>query len=541
MSGLGKLTEYEDVRQCDLAQTLERSARLAPEKIVLFYEDQRITYRELNDRADALAASLQVLGIKKGDRVAIDLANCPELMVSYYAACKIGAVIVWCNPLYRAAEFRLLLSTSGCSAVILHREFAGFDYIAMFRGLRPELPLVKHVIALGGGAEPGVQDLAQLVKQGWGQTYQRAEIDPRTDLAMLLYTGGTTGIPKGAIHTHEVCILSSAVGIPLLDITADDVFLANMPISHAFGLATVANLAIETQAGIVLMPEYRAESALRLIQQHRVTVHHATPTHILLETSHPNFSEYDLSSLRVGLGSGFAFPPELFHRSERMMGLRLGHSWGMAELAGVGLACGPNDPNRDTSVGKPLAPGARAKAVDLDTGREALPGQPGELLFSGNILKGYWNRPDEEAKAIDSDRYLHTGDLVTIDEQGYVRIISRIKEIIKKGGYSVNPNETEALLWEHPRVREGCIVSTPNPVLGESICACVVTRDGRPLTLKEVREFMSDRIASYKIPDEIATFTEFPRLAGGMKIRKFGPGSVQEMALADEQRERFRR
>jgi len=541
LSGLGKLTEYEDVRQCDLAQTLERSARLAPEKTVLLYQDQRITYRELNDRADAFAASLQTLGVKKGDRVAIALVNCPELMVSYYAACKIGAVIVWCNPLYRAAEFRLLLSTSGCSAAILHREFAGFDYVAMLRDLRPELPTLEHVIALGAGAERGVLDLTQLIRQGWGQKYQRAGIDPHADLAMLLFTGGTTGVPKGAIHTHEVCIQSSAAGISLLDITAEDVFLANMPISHAFGLATVANLAVETQASIVLMPEYKVERALQLIQQHQVTVHHATPTHILLETSHPQFNDFDLSSLRVGLGSGFAFPPELFHRAEQMMGLELGHSWGMAELAGVGLACGPKDPYRDTSVGRPLAPGARAKAVDSATGQEVPPGQPGELLFSGNILKGYWNRPDEEARAIDRDGYLHTGDLVTIDEQGYVRIISRIKEIIKKGGYSVNPNETEALLCEHPRVREACIVSTPNPVMGENICACVVTRDGKPLTLKEVREFMGDRIASYKIPDEVANFLEFPRLAGGIKIRKFGPGSVQEMAMADDQREGLRR
>ncbi len=538
---LGKLTDYEDVRRLDLAQTLERSARLVPDKVALIYEDQRITYQELNRRADALAAGLASLGIRKGDRVAIDLVNCPEQMVSYYAACKLGAVIVWCNPLYRADEFLFLVSNSASSAVILHQEFKGFDYVAMLRTLRDKLPLLKHAVAIGGGAERDVLDFDQLVRQGWGQGYERAEIDPRTDLAMLLYTGGTTGIPKGALHTYEVCIQSSAVGIPLLDIRADDVFLAHLPLHHAFGIATVANLAIESQGSIVLMPEYKPDLALKLIQEHRVTIHHATPTHILLETNHPSFSDHDLSSLRIGLGSGFVFPPELFHRAERMMGMEMAHSWGMAELAGIGLACPSKDPNRDTSIGQPPVPGARAKAVDPDTGQEAPPGQPGELLFAGNILKGYWERPDETARAIDAGGFLHTGDLVTIDERGYVRIRGRLKEVIKRGGYSINPNEIEFLLGEHPRVKESCVISTPNPLLGESICACVVTRDGKPLTLREIREFMADKIASYKMPDELSVFPEFPRLAGGIKIRKFGPDSVQEMAIADPSREKFRK
>ena len=273
MTGLGKLTDYEDVRRCDLAQTLERSAGLVPDKVALVYEDLRITYKELNDRADAFAASLQGLGIVKGDRVAIDLANCPELMVSYYAACKLGAIVVWCNPLYRADEFRFLVSNSRSSAVILHKEFKGYDYLSMLRSMRAgaihESPLLqlKHAIAVGGGSERDVLDFDQLVRQGWGQRYQRAEIDPENDLAMLLYTGGTTGTPKGAIHTHEVCIQSSAIGIPLLDIRADDVFLAHLPLHHAFGVATVANLSVESAGTIVLMSEYKTELALQLIEE----------------------------------------------------------------------------------------------------------------------------------------------------------------------------------------------------------------------------------------------------------------------------------
>ncbi len=535
----GKLTDFEDIRHLDLAQTLERSAALVPDKIALIYGNERITYRELNARTDALASSLQSLGIEKGDRVAVDLVNCPEQIVSYFACCKLGAVVAWCNPLYRAEEFRFLVSNSGARAVVLHREFKTFDYLAMLRSMREQLPDLKHIIAVGGGSGPDVLDFDQLLRKGWGERYRRSGIDPKSDLAMLLYTGGTTGIPKGAMHTHDVCIHNSGLGIPILDISADDVYLALIPLHHAFGLAHVTNQAVQAQASIVLMPEYSPELAFQLIQEHRVTVHHAAPTHILLETSHPNLRNYDLSSLRVGFGGGAVWPPEVFHRAENILGIQMFSGWGMAEVAGVGIYCDARDPNRDDSIGKPL-PDAAARAVDPDTGREVAPGEEGELLFGGPILKGYWNNPAETARAIDSDGFLHTGDLVTIDEQGYIRVTSRIKEIIKRGGLSINPNETESLLCEHPRVREACVVPTPNPVMGESICACVVSRDGSPLGLAEVRDFMRDKIASYKIPDELANFPDFPRLAGGIKIRKFGPGSVQEMAIADDTRQKAR-
>ncbi len=541
MARFGKLTDYNEVLDCDLPQVLERSVKLVPDKVALIHGNERITYKELNQRVDALAASLQSLGIGKGDRVAIDLVNCPELLVAYFAVAKLGAVTTWTNPLYRAEEFKFQVSNSGSKAVILHKEFGGFDYPGMLRSMRGELTELKHAIAVGGAGERDVLDFDDLVRKGWGQKYQKAEIDPKTDLAMLLYTGGTTGIPKGAMQTHHNSILSSAIGIPLMEITADDVFLALLPLFHTFGVSVIANLALASQGAIVLFPEYKPELTLQLVEAHKITIHHAAPTHVLLETSHPNFRKYDLSSLRTGLAAGAAWPPELFHRAQEMMGLELSHAWGMAEIGGIGTACQARDPNRDTSIGKPLVPGARAKVVDPETGKEVPPGVPGELLFAGNILKGYWGRPDETAKAIDKDGFLHTGDLVTVDEQGYLRVTSRIKEVIKKGGYSINPNEIESLLCQHPRIKEACVISTPNPVLGESICACVVTRDGQPLTLKEVRDFMQDKIAGFKMPDELANFADFPRLAGGVKLRKFGPGSVQEMAIADERREKLRR
>ncbi|MDO8690518.1 MAG: class I adenylate-forming enzyme family protein [Dehalococcoidia bacterium] len=539
MTRWGKLTDFEDIRHGSLGATLERSAGMVPDKVALIYGEQQITYRELDQRVDALAASLASLGIRKGDRVAIDLVNCPEQIEAYFAVCKLGGIVAWCNPLYRAEEFRFLVSNSGSKAVILHKEFKGFDYLGMLKGMRQELPDLEHAVVVGGGANRDALDFDELVRKGWGQTYRKAEIDPKTDLAMLLYTGGTTGIPKGAMHSHEIVIHSSGVTIPLMEATADDVYLALIPTYHAFGLAHITNQAVQTQACIVLMPEYRPELALQLIERHGVTIHHAAPTHILLELSHPNFGQHDLSSLRAGIGGGFAWPPELFEKARDLMGLDIFHGWGMAEVAGLGCCCPPTDENRATSIGRPVA-GAKAKAIDPATGIEAPAGQPGEFLFGGNILKGYWGRPDETAKAIDAEGFLHTGDQVTIDSKGYVRILSRLKEVIKRGGYSINPNEIESLVCEHPRVKEVCVISTPNMVMGESICACVVTKDGKPLGLKDLRDFMKDKLASYKLPDEVSNFLDFPRLAGGLKIRKFGAESVQEMAMADLGREKLR-
>ncbi len=540
MARWGRLTEFEDIRDLDIAQTLERSVSLVPDKIALINGSERITYKDLNARVDAFASGLESLGTRKGDRVAIDLVNCPEQIVAYYACCKLGAIVAWCNPLYRAEEFRFLVSNSGASTVVLHKDFKGFDYLGMVRSMRQHLPDLVNVVVVGGSPEPDALDFDGMLRQGWGRPYERGEIDPQRDLAMLLYTGGTTGIPKGAMHTHEVCIHNSGLGIPILDISADDVYLALIPLHHAFGLAHITNQAIQAQATIVLMPEYSPELALQLIQEHRVTIHHAAPTHILLETGHPNLSNYDLSSLRVGFGGGAVWPPDVFHRAEDMLGLAVFNGWGMAEVAGVGIYCHAKDPNRDSSIGKPIQD-ASARIVDPDTGVEVPPGEPGELCFGGPILKGYWRNPEETARAIDAEGFLHTGDQVTMDEQGYIRVTSRIKEIIKRGGLSINPNETESLLYEHPRVKEACVVPTPNPVLGESICACVISTDGKPLRLGEIRGFMRDKIASYKIPDELVNFHDFPRLVGGIKIRKFGPGGVQEMAVADATREKSHR
>ncbi|MCL4466732.1 MAG: acyl--CoA ligase [Chloroflexi bacterium] len=538
---LGKLTERADVEVLSVGQVLERSVQLCPAKIALVYEGQRITYRELNERVDALASALQSLGIRKGDRVCVALLNVPEIVYSFFAIARIGAAVAWANPGYRTDELTFIMRNSGSVAAIFHRDLKGFDYLKLFAEVRPELPSLKHVILLDAPDVENVHDVGDLMRRHAGRPYDQPPIDIHEDLVLFYNTGGTTGVPKAAAHAHYTAVMRATSAMDVLKVTSDDVTLALLPIYHAFGGSMCMILPLATQQTTVLMTEYHAEKALQLIETERVTLHHAAPTHIILETKLPNFRSYDVSSLRTGLGAGFAWPPEIFMRAKEEMGLDLVHLWGMAEMGGTGLACTPEDgiDRRNTCIGRPLE--GEVKVVDPETGREMPPNEPGELLFRGPMMKFYWNNPEETAKAFDAEGWFRTGDLVVQDEEGYVRIVGRAKEQINRGGLKIVPNEVEALLIKHPKIKELCVISTPNPVLGESICACVVPLDDDKPTLQELRDFLKDKIAAYKLPEELCLFESFPRLAGGVKLRKFGPGSIQEMAINDERRERLRR
>ena len=479
--------------------------------------------------------------MKKGDRVCVALSNIPEIVYSFFAVAKIGGIVAWANPGYREEELNFILRNSGAVAAIFHRELKGFDYLKMLNEMRSDLPSLQHIILVDPAGAANVYNLHELMQKHAGESYEKPPINIYEDIVLFYNTGGTTGVPKAAAHTHYTAVMRATNAIDLLKITADDVTLALLPIYHPFGGAVCMILPIATQHTIALMPEYNAEHALQLIEKERVTIHHAAPTHIILETKSPNFRKYDLSSLRIGLGAGFAWPPEVFMRAKEEMGLDIVHMWGMAEIGGTGIVCTPEEgiERRNTHIGRPVE--GEVKVVDPETGQEMGPNEPGEMCFRGPIMKFYWNNPQETAKSFDSEGWFHTGDLVVRDEEGYIRIVGRAKEQINRGGLKIVPNELEALLIKHPKVKEVCVISTPNPVLGESICACVVpTDDGKP-TLQELRDFLKDKIAAYKLPEELCIMESFPRLAGGVKYRKFGPGSIQEMAVNDEGRERFRK
>lgn len=537
----GRLTERADVEVLTVGAMLERSARVAPEKVALITDDGKIPYREVNERSDAIAAGLQRLGVGKGDRVTVCLQNVPELVYSFFGVAKLGAVTAWSNPAYRLEEIEFTLKNSGSKVAIFHREWKGFDYLKMLAQIRGNLPALQHVIVLDPKPGDPVGDLGKLQEENAGRAYEKPSIEPRKDYVLFYNTGGTTGIPKAAAHTHYTAILRGTVNIDPLDITADDVTIAQLPLFHPLGGATALMLPLATQGSVVLMPEFQVERSLQLIEEHKVALYHCAPAHILMSTQAPNFKKYDMSSLRTGLAGGFVWPPEVFERALNEMHLDLVHHWGMAEIGGIGILCDPKEDRqlRYSSIGKGLE--GEADAKDPESGKLLGPGEVGELVYRGEIFKEYWNNPAETARSFDAEGWFHTGDMVMKDERGFIRMMGRLKEQINRGGLKIVPADLESLLIQHPKVKEVCVTSTPNPVLGESICACVVPSGEEKPTLAELREFLSDKIAKYKLPEELCVFESFPRLAGGVKYRKFGPGSIQDIATNDETREKLRK
>jgi len=528
----GKLTVFQDVAHLSAGQVLERSTSLCPKKVALIYNRERMTYEELNKRVDNFASGLASLGLKKRDRFVIDLPNSPELVISFYALAKLGVITTWCNPVYRQKEVGFILRNSGAKGIIIQKESDGFDFIEMVEEAREGSEL-KHIITVGGG--PTTFDEVMTSEKG---NLPRPLIDSKNDFIKIIYTSGATGIPKGAPYTHYQAIRSGFVYAQALDTSADDIFLAALPLYHSYAFNCLLMQCPSIQATMVLMERWNPEEALKLIEEERVTVHPAAPTHYIMEMNHLNFKKYDLSSLRAGLISGYIPPPGLMEKIEQEYKFWFCNFWGASE-SGPGTLSFP-DSSREKrlyTVGRPHE-GESIRVVHPETGVEVPRGTVGELTLRGwNIIREYWNNPEEAAKHFDQDGWFHIGDLAFMDEEGYITIVGRLKDQINRGGLKIIPNDVEEELRKHPKISEAVVVGTPNPVLGESICACVILKEGESVTIKEIREFLAERVSKNKLPDELCLMKEFPKLSGGVKLNKYGAGGILEWALKDSKRE----
>ena len=529
----GKLTVFQNVADLSAGQVLERSLSLCPKKVALVYNKERMTYGELNKRVDDFASGLASLGVEKGDRFVIDLPNSPELVISFYALAKLGAITTWCNPVYRQKEVGFILRNSGAKGIIIQKESDGFDFVEMVEEARKDSEL-EHVITVGGGS-PTTFD--EVMASGKGNPPMPL-IDPKNDFIKIIYTSGATGIPKGAPYTHYQAIRSGFVYAQALDTSADDIFLAALPLYHSYAFNCLLMQCPSIQATMVLMDRWSAEEALKLIEEERVTVHPAAPTHYIMEMNHPNFKKNDLTSLRAGLISGYIPPPGLMEKIEQEYKFWFCNFWGASE-SGPGTLSFPDSlrEKRLYTVGRPHK-GESIKVVHPETGMEVPRGTVGELTLKGwNVIRGYWNNPEETAKHFDQDGWFHIGDLALMDEEGYITIVGRLKDQINRGGLKIIPNDVEEELRRHPKISEAVVVGTPNPVLGESICACVIPKEGETVTLKEIRDFLAERVSKNKLPDELCLMKEFPKLSGGVKLNKYGAGGILELALKDSDRE----
>ncbi len=538
---------YAELSRLTPWQVLERTAARLPDKVAVIEGDRRLTYAELLAESARLADGLAGVGLAKGDVAAVYLPNSTELLTVFYALQRLGVVVAWLNPSYRQTEARFILENSGAKALFLFQEWQGFDYLSAILGLGA-LDGLETIVAVRHRegslpADPRVRTLAEI--RGPEQTATRLpDVAGPDDLSMLIYTSGTTGRPKGAMITHSQVVragFSYSLGV---DATEDDIFIGALPMSHSYGCGALLVQPVILGATLALLDVFSAQAAFAVIEKEKVTLQLGAPAHFVLELSHPKRGGYDLSSLRAGLTAGQLAPAGLITRVEQEMGVHIASFLGCSEV-GPGLCIIlPYDMSlevRERSIGYAL-PGTEARVVHPETGAELASGEKGELVLSGwHVTQGYWRNPEETAHQI-RNGWLHTGDLVIRDEDGCFSILGRLKEMINRGGFKVIPSEIESMLVQHPSVAEVCVVGTPNPVLGESICVCVRLEEGSSSpTLDELRGYLDGRVAPFKLPDELLVLSDLPRMPGGVKVNRFGAGGVAELARdSDEKQVRSR-
>jgi fatty-acyl-CoA synthase len=532
----------EFLNTLSVSQVLERAAALASDKIAVVDGDRRKTYQELNKMATRLALSLSELGFGKGDRVAIYMKNSVELMIAFYGLQKIGAVVAWVSPNYRRSEAEFILKNSQSKAVFIFREWEGHDYLASIQEMRPELPDLTSVFVVGDAEGAGVQAFHELLKGNARGELTPPSLNVGEDLSMLIYTSGTTGKPKGAMITQTQVVKAGWQYSLGVNAGSEDIFIGFLPMTHSYGCGSILVQPFLLLSSVVLMEKFDPKSAFELIEEEGITLQPGAPAHYIMELGHPERNTCNLGSLRAGLIAGQIAPEGLITKVEKEMGVYITSFWGASEVGpGVGIMNPYPSPLeiREKYVGRPIA-GTRVRVVDSESRKEVPDGEIGELTLSGwHVMKGYWKNPQETEKQI-VDGWLFMGDLASREKDGYVRIYGRTKDLINRGGFKIYPHELESYILEHPKVDQVCVVATANPVLGESICACVIPASNETLTLSELRAFLKNKIAPYKLPDEMCTFSDFPRLSGGVKINKFGKGGLVELAQGNESRQKHR-
>ncbi|MGH7040609.1 MAG: AMP-binding protein [Acetobacteraceae bacterium] len=500
----------------------------------------RWSYRELAAQVDAFAAGMLALGLRPGDRVGIWSPNNAEWVVTQFATAKAGLILVNINPAYRLVELDYALNKVGCRALITATRFKSSDYLGMVGSLAPELahaqpghlsaarlPALEIVIQIGGPAVPGTIGFEQVAKLAevthHAQLVALGPVLQFDDPINIQFTSGTTGSPKGATLTHHNILNNGFFIGEAMKLTEQDRLCIPVPLYHCFGMV-LGNLAATTHGAAIVYPGegFDPLATLRTVAEERCTGLHGVPTMFIAEMDHPEFARFDLSSLRTGIMAGSPCPIEVMRRAVAQMHLsEITIAYGMTETSPVSFQTTTDDPldRRVATVGR-IHPHLEVKIVDAE-GRVVPCGTPGELLTRGySVMQGYWNDPGRTAEAIDAARWMHTGDLATIDAEGYCNIVGRIKDMIIRGGENVYPREIEEFLYRHPKIQDVQVFGVPDPKYGEEIAAWIKPRPGETLTAEDVVAFCTGQIAHYKVPRHIRLVEEFPMTVTG-KVQKY--------------------
>ncbi|TCJ14825.1 long-chain fatty acid--CoA ligase [Rubrobacter taiwanensis] len=500
----------------NLAVLLEESAKAHADKPALLLGEHRMAYAELRGAAKKFAGALEALGVEPGEKVAMMVPNVPQFAVAYYGILNRGAVVVPLNVLLKEDEIAYHLEDSDARALVVWEGFLeeahkGFEKAAGCR----ELIVVE---APGGnGARDGMRGFAALLSEHPPE-YELYQPMP-DDTAVILYTSGTTGRPKGAELTHFNLFYNASYSADrLMDVTEDDVVIGALPLFHVFGQTCVMNTMLYKGGTIALIPRFEPDAALKTIQDARVTIFMGVPTMYQYLMRHPELESFDTSSLRLGISGGSAMPVEVLRAFEEKFGVTILEGYGLSETSPVASFNRSAEVRKAGSIGLPIW-GTEVRVVDGND-REVPRGERGELVIRGhNVMKGYYKRPEATAEAM-RNGWFHTGDVATQDEDGFLYIVDRVKDMILRGGYNIYPREVEEVLYQHPAVAECAVIGVPHEELGEEVRAVVALKPGESATEEEIISFVKDRVAAYKYPRSVVFMDELPKTATGKILKR---------------------
>lgn len=523
-----------------LGDVLSRTVSKYPNHTSLLFFGRKISYSELDALANKFAHALSGLGVKKGDRVALMLPNIPQMVIAYYGTLRLGAIAVATNPLYHEHELEVQLKDSGAETLVAVDMFYPIISHVMPRtnvkrlilcGIKDYLPFPLNILYpikaridkqwVGVKRVPPIYDFLSLL----GETQAAAvntDVSP-DDIAILQYTGGTTGTPKGAILTHRNLVANAVHNRAWLTVRneGEERILAVIPFFHVYGMTTAMNLGVLIGAELILLPKFHTKEVLEFINKYRPTIFPGIQAMYLAIGNYPKIRKYDLTSIKAAISGAGPLMHEVQERFEHLTKARIVEGYGLSEASPV-THCNPVFGKRKIgSIGLPF-PDMDAKIVDLETGEKEMPiGEAGELVVKGpQVMKGYWNRPDETVHAL-RDGWLHTGDIAKMDEDGYFFIVDRIKDMIKTVGENVYPREVEEVLFTHPKVKDAVVVGLPHEeFLGEKIKAYIVLKEGETATAEELIAFCKEQLSKFKVPKEIEFRDQLPKTLVGKVLRR---------------------
>jgi fatty-acyl-CoA synthase len=512
-------------------EMLANNAARFPDNIAIQFGETRYTYKQLKQAVDGMAVSLLNLGLRRGDRAGLLFPDWPEYTIALYACATIGVVVSPMNPLYRKMELTTILNHLEAKLFFMPAEWREFSFVDLLDEIRSALPHLEHIVVKGEEKRPWMLDFDDLIATASGQgsaqasllAYPETEPVEADDLLEIAYTSGTTGMPKGAVHTHNTRMLHSKGLANRMGVTHKDVWLCMTPLFHTTGNCVVQHTALLTGGTLVIMGRYSVTTSLKEIERTKATIAIGVPTMYIDLMNHPVFEKTDVSSLRFSIFTGAPMPPEVAMQIVDRFGCGILQGDGTTECGSNVLSL-PDSPIEliAESPGPPLDVGNEVKVVDPATGRIVPVNTLGEICHRGpTSFLGYYKNPEKTAESVDELGWFHAGDLGTMDEGGNIKLKGRIKDMIVRGGENIYATDMEGVVYTYPKIKECQVVGYPDERLGEKTVACIIPKDpSEEITREEIVDFLADKTVKYLIPDMVVNFEDFPRTASG-KVQKF--------------------